>query len=118
MYQEHRFLNIPQSCKSFIDSIMEEKDTVKEFLANAVEEGDPKDFVKVKDLYNDYNEAYRTLQRDKKTFKTSGTFQTGVARVMKDGALKSRHQFRNAQGRSTSVNSVLLGYKRKRLDFE
>ena len=85
VYYQHRFQNIPQSCRSFIEkkSIMEDKDTVKEFLSSVVEEGTPKHFVKVKDLYNEYSETYRALQKDKKTYKNAGSFQSGVTRVLK-----------------------------------
>lgn len=115
MYQQHRFKNIPQSCRSFVNSIMEEKDTVREFLGNAVEEGDPKDFVKVKELYNEYSEAYRSLQKDKKTFKNSGSFQSGVTRVLKERAFFKKYYYNNTEGNRTSVNSVVVGYKRRKI---
>ena len=116
MYQEHKFKNVPTSCRSFMNSIVDEKDTVKEFLSNTVEAGDPKDFIKVKELYNEYSEAYRALQKDKKTYKNSGSFQTGVKRVLQTDAFVSKHNYYNAQGKRTMANSVLLGFKRKRLD--
>ncbi len=40
------------------------------------------DMSKMKELYDDYSDAYRTLQRDKQTFKDRGSFQTGVASVL------------------------------------
>ncbi len=115
MYHEHRFKNIPQSCRNFMNSIVEEKDTVKEFLTNAIEEGDPKDFVKLKELYNDYSEAYRPLQKDKKTFKNMGSFQGGVTRVLKRDAFVKKHFYNTEQGARTSVNSVVVGFKRRRV---
>ncbi len=117
MYRQHRFRNIPDSCRNFMSSIVEEKDTVKEFLTNAIEAGDSKDFVKVKELYNDYSDAYRALQKDKKTFKNSGSFQTGVARVLKKDAFVKRHNYYTSAGTRSQVGSVLVGYKKRKLDI-
>lgn len=116
IYRQYKFRNIPQSCRSFMNSIVEEKDTVQEFLNNVLEEGDRKDFVKVKELYNEYSEAYRSLQKDKKTFKNSGSFQTGIARVLKKGVFVKKYQYKNAEGRNTTASFVLTGYKRRRLE--
>ena len=113
-YYRHRFRNVPPSCRAFMASIIEEKDTVREFLTNAIEEGDAKDFVKVKELYNDYSEVYRMLQKDKKTHKNSGSFQTGVMRVLKKDAFVKKHFFYTDHGTRTSANGVFVGYKRKR----
>lgn len=112
MYQMHRFRNIPPSCREFKDALMMEKDTVREFLEDAVYKGDAHDFVKIKELYNDYCSAFRALQRDKKTFKNAGSFQSGVERVLRDGVFVKKHQYRNSAGQKTTANSVITGYKR------
>ncbi len=83
---------------------------------DTVEEGDEKqDFVKLGELYNEYSEAYKALQKDKKAFKNRGSFQTGVARVLKKDTFVKNHAYINGQGVRTSANSVLIGYKKRRL---
>ncbi len=90
---------------------------VQAFVCNTLEKGEPKDFIKVKELYNEYSEAYRVLQKDKETYKNNATFQTLVTQVLKKDAFVSKHHHYTSQGNRTIANSVLLGYKRKRADL-
>lgn len=51
-YHAQGFTRIPASCTAFKEEIIAEKNVVAEFLKDAVEPGDPKDFVHVKELYS------------------------------------------------------------------
>lgn len=85
---------------------------VAEFLKDAVEPGEPKDFVHVRELYNGFDAAYRTLQRDKKTKKSLQVFKAGVIKSM-PRAYKDKFTFRGAAGKVMCVGSVLVGVKQK-----
>lgn len=111
-YNEKGFRDIPTSCQAFKDDLVAEKNVIAEFLKDAVEPAGDKDFVHVKELYNAFDDAYRTLQKDKKTKKSLQVFKAGVAKTMPK-CYKDKYSFRTSAGRVTSVNSVLLGLKRK-----
>lgn len=107
IYKEQKFKSVPSSCRDFMNAIVQEKDVVREFLDSHVEEGEPSDLVTIGDLYKEYNELYRGLQKDKKTHKSKGSFASGVTRVL-ERDVKSRHK---THGRC--LNSVILGVKRR-----
>lgn len=111
-YHCQGFRNIPASCLAFKNDLVAEKNVVAEFLNEAVEPAGPKDFVHVKDLYNDFDEAYRMLQKDKKTKKSLQIFKAGVMKTMPK-AYKDRFGFRSADGKCRTMSSVLVGFKRK-----
>lgn len=115
LYHTHRFRNVPASCKNFMASIMEEKDTVRDFLLEHVEEAPDTDFIAVRELYKDYEEAFRDLQRDKKTKKSRQVFITGIERVL-PGAFREQFNYYPA-GKTAprqQARSVVVGYKRRR----
>lgn len=111
-YHAKGFRDIPPSCQSFKNDLVAEKNVVSEFLNEAVETCDFCNFVHVKDLYNDFDEAYRTLQKDKKTKKSLQLFKAGVMKSMPT-AYRERLQYKTSTGSTTSARSVLVGYKRR-----
>lgn len=108
-YHKQGFCNIPESCQAFKKELVAEKDVVQEFLLEALEEGEVDDFVKVKDLYAGFDEAYRTLQKDKKTRKTIKVFQASVERVLPN-KFKARHYY-YVNGKRHEATSVLTGHR-------
>lgn len=112
-YHAVKFTQIPESCKSFKKQIVAERDYIADFVLSTVEKGEPKDYVKIGDLYAEFNEVYRDLQKDKKTKKSSSTFRGGVIKTLKASShYKDVHGFRRQDGRTTTARSVILGYKR------
>ena len=112
-YRREGFADIPESCQAFKRDLVAEKDVVKEFLNEAVEPGDEDDFVKMKELYSDFDEAYRSLQRDKKTKKNSKVFQSSVERLLPD-AFRARFTYYTG-GKRHEATSVVTGFKKRKI---
>lgn len=93
----------------------QEQDVVLEFLNNNcnIEDGDPKDHVKVCDLFNDYNQEYRGLRQDKKTKKGVRDFEKALKRCLKTHEFKDKHQSKiDASGVNRTIGKVFLGCRR------
>lgn len=111
-YHQVRFTQIPDSCKQFKNDIVAEKDYVTEFLDITVAEGSSKDFVHIADLYKDFNMLYKDIQRDKKSKKGPKVFKERVIQVLSRGMYKEVYGHKKPTGGSTTVRSVILGYRK------
>lgn len=106
-YHDIGFTNMPSGCLAFKQSIMDDKDVVKEWLQLAVEPGEDKDFVKVCDLYADFCAANRAFQGDKKTKKSAKMFERELHRCLGTKHFKDRHSVRSC-GKIISIGKVLM----------
>lgn len=111
-YQHVGFTDMPEGCLAFKQTIMDEKDVVKEWLSMVVEEGDDKSYVKVCDLYAQFNSDNRAFQADKKTKKSAKMFERELHRCLGGGNFKERHQYR-LPGKVMSANRVFMNYRLK-----
>ena len=112
-YHAKGFRNVPESCKAFKKKLVAEKDYVGDFIRETVEAGGPKDYTKVKELYNDFDQVFRAKQRDRKTHKTLTAFQGVLARCYPDSVFCKKATFRDADGKIRNLCSVYRGVKRK-----
>lgn len=93
---------------------MAENDIVMEFLEQTVEEGEPTDFVQVRDLFNIYDTVNRSLQRDKKTKKSSKDFEQSLMRCLNNKRFKTEHHHcRSEDKKKVKARNVFLGYRKK-----
>lgn len=113
LYHKEGFRNMPESCLKFKRELVADKDMVLEFLDGAVEQGEVTDFIKLKDLYHDFEESYKLLQRDKKTKKTFKMFESALGRCLQGAVFKAKHDYSAPCGKKTSARNVVLGYKVK-----
>lgn len=109
-YQAVGFQEMPAGCLAFKQTLMDDKDVVKEWLELAVEGGDDKDFVKVCDMFAAFSSANRAFQADKKTKKTAKMFEKELHRCLGTDRFKVKHQFK-VGGRPTSVGKVFVGLR-------
>lgn len=78
-YHARRFDDVPDSCKSFKRILVAEKDVIGEFLSLTVEaHDDAKNFVRLRELYNEFQEVNKGLQRDKRSHKSYNTFKSAA----------------------------------------
>ncbi len=113
-YHARRFDDVPDSCKSFKRILVAEKDVIGEFLSLTVEaHDDAKNFVRLRELYDEFQGVNKGLQRDKRSHKSYNTFKSAALQHLTWGTYKAMHSFRKEDGRSTSASSVMIGYKRK-----
>ena len=67
-YYQNRFKQLPASFREYAASVVEERNTVKQFFDSRVSPSDElKDYIVRSDLFNAYDLEYRSQQRDKKT---------------------------------------------------
>lgn len=109
-YQQGGFREMPAGCLAFKQTIMDDKDIVKEWLSSTVQEGDEKDYIKVCDLYADFNIANRAFQGDKKTRKSVKVFERDLHRCLEPSRFKEKHQVKVA-GKNVTTGKVFMGYK-------
>lgn len=111
-YQLVGFKEIPPGCLAFKQTLMDEKDVVKEWLTYNVEKGNDKEYVKVIDLYQAFTAANRDLQRDKKTKKTAKMFEKELQRCLGLDTFKDKHQYKY-EGKNITVGKVFLSFRRQ-----
>lgn len=85
---------------------------IKTYLAENVEEGSQRDYVKVKELFNSFAAANRSLQQDKKSKKSEVMFRLAAIKHLHKGLFKEMHGYRE-NGKVITSRNVILGYKRK-----
>ena len=111
-YHAEGFKRLPESCQAFKQQLVASKDVVAEFVGDAVEEGVAGDFVTVKDLFNDFNVAYRLVQADKKTRKDQNAFRLALKKILNPNKFKNVHHYKIG-GKPTTTSSAYMEYRRK-----
>ncbi len=113
-YHQKGFTALPDGCLAFKQELVAENDVVMEFLELTVEEGEPTDFVQVRDLFNIYDTVNRSLQRDKKTKKSSKDFEQSLMRCLNNKRFKAEHHHcRSEDKKKVKARNVFLGYRKK-----
>ncbi|KAL3159504.1 hypothetical protein ABBQ38_009922 [Trebouxia sp. C0009 RCD-2024] len=109
-YQEVGFTHMPPGCLAFKQTIMDEKDVVKEWLDTTVEGSGSDDFIKVCDLYTKFCSDNRSFQADRKTKKTPKMFERELHRCLKKEHFKPKHHYK-LHGKACMAGKVFIGYK-------
>ena len=109
-YHEEGFRIMPEGCLAFKKQILDDKDVVKEWLDDTLEEGENREYVRVCDLYHRFCNDNRSFQADKKTKKSAKGFERELHRCLNTDRFKERHQLR-VQGKNVTAGKVFLNYK-------
>lgn len=83
---------------------------LQSFLGKRVQQGGPRDYVKVCDLFLQYCQDNRALQADRKTKKTQKMFEEELHKCLGTELFKPKHQYRSC-GRVISANKVFMTFK-------
>lgn len=110
-YKEEGFRNIPDSCLAFKNQLLEAQDDVKEYLDEQVQEGAASDFVKAKDMWDEFEDRNRHKRKKRsKPYMSYKKFRENTERLLKK-KITERYKF-TQNGKQEEESSVVLGYRK------
>lgn len=91
----------------------EDNEVIKDFVARNTQTSQDDDFVRVRDLFADYEKLYQSRQRDEKSHMTFKAFLAHVLHNLPTTKFVKEHRYRDEDARNRTICSVLMGCSRR-----